>query len=305
MGIKHWLSRMHFSISSASSTRWALKWIIKCKLPSVICHVVWGAQGVFSQRADATQHFPGKIFHVGHIFLRCCYHQMAKLERSPFQNHLCAHFDSLQCSGNERPECTEAAQVPANALPDPQLLPFGKKYFISHIYDEPIPYNNNMEQVQDAEAQLRNLFYRGNLLIFGGRDTFWKSLLIWCVYQFETGVSLIGKLVKVHDCNIWEKFRVLQLVWLWSLLHSIAIYLWHCSKAATGERQALQRSVWAWVTDSERWSALCFQTCWSAAKQMQARYWCLSSGLLQPIMKISSLNYENLCLSFMPLSFCH
>lgn len=92
---KHWLSRMHFSISSASPTRWALKWIIKCKLPSVICHVVWGAQGVFSWWADATQHFPGKIFHVGHIFLRHCYRQMAKLERSPFQNHLCAHFDSL------------------------------------------------------------------------------------------------------------------------------------------------------------------------------------------------------------------
>lgn len=102
--------------------------------------------------------------------------------------------------------------MPANALPNPQLLPFGKKYFISHIYDEPIPYNNNMEQVQGAEAQLRNLFYRGNLLIFEGGDTFWKSLLIWCVYKFETGVSLIGKLLKVHDCNIWEKFRVLQLV---------------------------------------------------------------------------------------------
>lgn len=37
-----------------------------------------------------------------------------------------------QCNGNERPECTEAAQVSVNALPDPQLLPFGKKYFISH-----------------------------------------------------------------------------------------------------------------------------------------------------------------------------
>lgn len=39
-----------------------------------------------------------------------------------------------------------------------------------------------MEQVQGAKAQLRNLFYSGNLLIFGCGGTFWKSLLIWCVY---------------------------------------------------------------------------------------------------------------------------
>lgn len=45
---KQLLSVMHFSTAAASSMRWALEWIIKCKLPSVICHVVWGAQGVFA-----------------------------------------------------------------------------------------------------------------------------------------------------------------------------------------------------------------------------------------------------------------
>lgn len=48
----------------------------------------------------------------------------------------------------------------------------------------------------------RNLFYSGNLLNFEGGGTFWKSLLIWCVYKLETGILLVGKLLKVHNCNI-------------------------------------------------------------------------------------------------------
>lgn len=242
---KHWLSRMHFSISSASPTRWALKWIIKCKLPSVICHfLVRGPRRFFAasrcysalprQNLSCGSHFPSPLLSPdGEV-------RAIAFPKSP----LCTLIAS-QCNGNERPESTEAAQVPVNVSPDPQLLPFGKKCFISRISNQPVAYNNNMEQVQSAETQLRNLFYSGNYLIVRGGGHFLEQFTsLLC----ETGVSLIGKLLKVHKCNICERFRVLQYLWLWSLLHSIGIDLWDSSEAETGERKALRRSVWACLT---------------------------------------------------------
>ena len=59
--------------------RWASNWIIKCKLPHVICLVMWGPEA-FSQRADATQRFSCENLHVGHGFLRGRTRQMAQSE---------------------------------------------------------------------------------------------------------------------------------------------------------------------------------------------------------------------------------
>lgn len=164
-------------------------------------------------------------------------------------------------NGNERPECTEAARVPVNAWPDPQLLPFGKEilYFTKNRTSQ-YRIIAIFVQVQGAEARLRNLFYSGNLLIFGG---FWKELtFLACVRKFETGVFVfLESYSKNTPATSGRGFRLLQFVWLCSLLHSIGIYLRDCSEAATAERKGLGPSVWAWLTDSERCSALCIQTC--------------------------------------------
>lgn len=73
----------------------------------------------FSQRADATQHFSCKIFHMGHIFLLLCFVADGSvraicLSKTTFVHSLIAS----KCNGNERLECT-VVQVHANNLLDP------------------------------------------------------------------------------------------------------------------------------------------------------------------------------------------
>lgn len=68
-------------------------WIIKCKLPGVICHVARRTEGVSNSEqmllstSPAKKYKKIKIFHVGHSFLCCCWCQMAKLELRLFFFH--------------------------------------------------------------------------------------------------------------------------------------------------------------------------------------------------------------------------
>lgn len=116
---KQSLSVMHFSIGAASSMRWALEWIIKCKLPSVICHVVWGAQGVCAASrcysALPRQNLScGSHFSVAVLIARWR-SQTNRLSKITFVRALIASL----CNGNERPERENVVQVPADVLPDP------------------------------------------------------------------------------------------------------------------------------------------------------------------------------------------
>lgn len=119
-------------VSCSSSPRRALMWIIKCKLPGVICHVARRAQGVSNSEQMLLSTSPAKrkkkwkrkkkkIFHVGHSFLCCCRCQMAKFElrllfffmkrKKQKQNTFPHVLIAPKRGNNEGAECRGAAQV--------------------------------------------------------------------------------------------------------------------------------------------------------------------------------------------------
>lgn len=104
-------------------------WIIKCKLPGVICHVARRTQGVSNSEQmllSTSQEKKKKIFHVGHSFLCCLWCQMAKLGAASFyvgeKKNTFAHvLIAFKHNNNERGECRGAAQVAGTAALDLQL----------------------------------------------------------------------------------------------------------------------------------------------------------------------------------------
>lgn len=59
-GVKRRWQMITYFVSCTSSPRRALMWIIKCKLPGVICHVAWRTQGVSNSEQMLLSTSPAK-----------------------------------------------------------------------------------------------------------------------------------------------------------------------------------------------------------------------------------------------------
>lgn len=109
-----------YFVSCTSSLRRALMWIIKCKLPSVICHVAWRTRGVFHSEQMLLSTSPAKSFMWVTVSFAVVRARWPSSSDFAFQKktkkkslHLFAHFNSfLSVTLMRGPECCAVVQVP-------------------------------------------------------------------------------------------------------------------------------------------------------------------------------------------------